>query len=167
MYGHRRCQPRRREIRHLPSPRRRPTSVTCFALGMYENARWQITQHQHAAGVLLAQAAVEMGARHAFIRLLFHEQQAQVTDDQLAALPDVSFMEEDTRRLWTRLSGHRVTRPKAPPVWKKYHWHVECRNKIAHGDMWGDAVGYDCVVAAGAFIMRLDVQMAAFDAAHP
>ena len=52
-------------------------------------------------------------------------------------------------------------------MWQKYHWAVECRNKIAHGDMWGDSVGYDCVVAAGVFIMRLDDQMAAFDAAHP
>jgi hypothetical protein len=33
--------------------------------------------------------------------------------------------------------------------------------------MCGDTVGYDCVVAAGPFINRLDEQMAAFDAAHP
>ena len=33
--------------------------------------------------------------------------------------------------------------------------------------MWGDTVGYESVAAAGAFIMRLDEQMAAFDAAHP
>lgn len=138
-----------------------------FPLGMYDNARWQISQHQYAAGVLVAQAAVEMGARNAFIRLLYHGQQDEVTDDYLAALPDVSFMKEETRRLWTRLSGYSVTRPKDPPVWQRYHWQVECRNKIAHGDMWGDSVGYDCVAAAGAFMMRLDQQMAAFDAEHP
>jgi hypothetical protein len=158
-----------------PTPRDPPPPIApqttyfgdLFALGMFNNARWQISQHQYAAGVLVAQAAVEMGVRNAFIRLLDHDQQDEVTDEQLAALPDVSFMEEETRRLWTRLSGYRVTRPKNPPVWSRYHWHVERRNEIAHGDRWGDDVGYDCVVAAGAFIMRLDEQMAAFDVAHP
>lgn len=158
-----------------PTPREPPPAIApvtnyfgdAFAYAMYDNARWLISMHQYAAGVLVAQAAVEMGVRNAFIRLLFEDQQCEVTDEQLAGLPDASFMSEDTRRLWTRLSGHRVTRPKDPPVWRNYHRHVEYRNKIAHGDMWGDDVGYACVAAAGAFIMRLDQQMAAFDELHP
>ena len=68
-------------------------------------------------------------------------------------------MEEDTRRLWTELTGHRVTRPKDPPVWANYHHHVEYRNDIAHGNAWGDTAGRQSVEASGAFILRLDEQV--------
>jgi hypothetical protein len=44
---------------------------------------------------------------------------------------------------------------------------VEYRNKIAHGDMWGDSAGWQCVAAAGAFIARLDQQMYEVDGAAP
>jgi len=37
---------------------------------MYGNALWQYQQHQFAACILLAQVAVEMGTRNAFIRLI-------------------------------------------------------------------------------------------------
>lgn len=137
-----------------------------FALAMYDNARWLIEQEMYTAAVLVAQAAVEMGARMAFIGLLWHDQEAPVTDAQLRALPDVSFMAEDTRRLWTQLVGGKSVKPRDPPVWKAYQQHVEYRNRIAHGDLWGDSVGFGCVVAAGAFVMRLDEHMQAFDEAR-
>jgi hypothetical protein len=41
-----------------------------FVKAMYDNARWQIRMQQYAAGVLVAQVAVEMGARNAFTSLL-------------------------------------------------------------------------------------------------
>lgn len=137
-----------------------------FVFGMYDNARWQISKHQFAAGVLLAQVAVEMGALNAFTALLVRRD-GPVDDATLRrVLPDVSFMEEDTRRLWTELTGgHRVTRPKDPPVWPNYHRHVEYRNAIAHGNAWGDRAGAQSVRAAGAFILRLDAQMRELDEA--
>lgn len=139
-----------------------------FPLAMYDNARWQISKHQYAAGVLLAQVAVEMGALDAFTSLLVRAE-GPVDDAILRArLPDLSFMEEETRRLWTLLTGgHRVTRPQEPPVWANYHRHVEYRNSIAHGKTWGDTAGYASVVAAGRFILRLDDQMRQVDEADP
>jgi hypothetical protein len=133
---------------------------------MYDNARWQISKHQFAAGVLLAQVAVEMGALNAFTSLLVRRD-GPVDDAILRSLlPDVSFMEQTTRRLWTQLTGGQsVTKPKEPPVWANYHRHVEYRNAIAHGTMWGDSAGTQCVEAAGAFILRLDSQMQEVDEA--
>jgi hypothetical protein len=53
--------------------------------------------------VLLAQVAVEMGALDAFTSLLVRNE-GPVNDAILRArLPDLSFMEEQTRRLWTHL----------------------------------------------------------------
>jgi hypothetical protein len=47
----------------LPSPLSARTNYfQGFVQGMYDNARWQVGEHQFAAGVLLAQVAVEMGA---------------------------------------------------------------------------------------------------------
>jgi hypothetical protein len=138
---------------------------------MYANARWQLTEQQYAAGILLAQVAVEMGARNAFIRLLVLRD-GEVEDDTAfrRLVPDVSFMEPDTRRLWTELTGDSVTAaPKE--VWKAYHHHVERRNLIAHGLAWGDddggRVAWGSWTAAGAFIARLDEAMERVDAAHP
>jgi hypothetical protein len=132
-----------------------------FVRGMYSNARWQITEHQFAAGVLLAQVAVEMGARNAFISMLVrrHGPLDDVALKQL--LPaSLTFLQEDARRLWTDLTGgQRVTQPKDPPVWIASTQHVEYRNKIAHGDRWGDSAGWDCAAAAGAFLMRRAQQM--------
>ena len=49
-------------------------------------------------------------------------------------------MEEDTRRLWTALTGgDSGTTPKQ--TGKPYHRHVEFRNQIAHGTRWGDGNG--------------------------
>lgn len=139
-----------------------------FVSAMYDNARWQISKHQYAAGVLLAQVAVEMGAWNAFTSLLVRR--FGPIDDKIfrERVPDLSFMEEGTRRLWTELTGgHRVTRPRDPPVWANYHAHVEYRNAIAHGTTWGDTGGYGSVVAAGEFILRLDDQMRQVDEADP
>jgi hypothetical protein len=109
-----------------------------------------------------------MGARNAFIRLLFLRD-GPIEDDAAfrRIVPDVSFMEEDTRRLWTELTGDRVT--AAPKdVWKAYHGHVEFRNRIAHGLSWGDddrgQHAWGSWAAAGAFIARLDETMERVDA---
>jgi hypothetical protein len=162
-------------MKHEPPDRDAPPPIAPstgyfngFPLAMYDNARWQISKHQYAAGVLLAQVAVEMGALDAFTSLLVRNE-GPVNDAILRArLPDLSFIEEQTRRLWTQLTvGHSVTRPKDPPVWASYHRHVEYRNAIAHGKTWGDTAGFGSVVAAGQFILRLDQQMRQVDEADP
>jgi hypothetical protein len=111
-----------------------------FVQAIYSGAPWQLEQQQFAAGILLAQVAVEMGARHAFISLIARAH-GPLEDDALKAyVPDVSFMEEATRREWTRLSGgHGVTADKE--IWKPCHAHVEMRNRITHGPAWGDSNG--------------------------
>jgi hypothetical protein len=90
-------------------------------------------------------------------------------DDGLieSRVPDFSFMNVGTRRLWTSLTGDSVTcAPTA--VWRNYHAHVERRNRIAHGLAWGDANdgrdAHDSWSAAGAFIARLDSTMERVDA---
>jgi hypothetical protein len=109
-----------------------------------------------------------MGAWSAFTSLLVRRD-GEITDAEFRErVPDLSFMEERTRRLWTELTGgHRVTRPKDTGVWADYHFHVEYRNAIAHGNTWGDTAGYASVAAAGKFILRLDDQMRQVDEADP
>jgi hypothetical protein len=138
-----------------------------FAMAIYDNARWQISKHQYAAAILLAQAAVEMGAWNAFTSLLVRRDGPIDDKTFRERVPDLSFMEEGTRRLWTELTGHSVTRPKDPPVWKQYVAHVEYRNLVAHGQTWGDTGGEASVVAAGQFILRLDDHMRQVDEADP
>jgi hypothetical protein len=75
-------------------------------------------------------------------------------------------MNERTRRTWTDLTGgDRVDEPQV--VWTPYREHVQLRNRIAHGDEWGDSRGgkdaWDSWQAAGTFIARLDAAMAALD----
>jgi len=68
----------------------------------------------HPAGVLIAQTAVKMGARFAFLQLL-HRRHGELDDDVERDLgpPDYSFMDERTRRRWTDLTGgDSVTTPK-------------------------------------------------------
>jgi hypothetical protein len=162
-------------VSHEPPDRDAPPPITVttgylggFGMAIYNNARWQISKHQYAAGVLLAQAAVEMGAWNAFTSLLVRRY-GEIDDKTFREqVPDLSFMDEGTRRLWTELTGgYRVTRPKDPPVWKRYVEHVEYRNQVAHGQTWGDTSGYASVVAAGQFIVRLDEQMREVDEAAP
>jgi len=76
-------------------------------------------------------------------------------------------MEEGTRRLWTELTGgDRITKPK--PTWKAYHDHVEFRNLIAHGAVWGDTEGgrvaRRSVFAAHALLLRMDETLLRLDA---
>jgi hypothetical protein len=61
---------------------------------MYDNAYWQLTQHQYAAAVLLAQVAVDMGTWNAFTSLLVRRHGE--VDDALfkRTVPDLSFMEK-------------------------------------------------------------------------
>ncbi|MCW2783369.1 MAG: hypothetical protein JWR35_3820 [Marmoricola sp.] len=145
-----------------------PYFADVFPFGMYNNARWQISQHQFAAGVLLAQAAVEMGARHAFLLMLVRRHGPLSDEERDQLLPSsLSFLQDDCRALWCELTGRRVSRPKDPPVWTNYERHVHYRNAIAHGDTWGDSWGWQSVAAAGQFILRLDEHMAAVDRDAP
>jgi hypothetical protein len=172
------AQPQQRGTREPSSPAPTPAATVealealwalaaLAALAIYDNARWQIKKHQYAAAVLLAQAAVEMGVWGAFTSLLVRRD-GEIDDKTFRErVPDLSFMDVGTRRLWTELTGHRVTRPRDPPVWKQYVEHVEYRNLIAHGQTWGDSGGYASVVAAGQFILRLDDQMRQVDEADP
>lgn len=123
---------------------------------MLSNAERQVEQEQFPAGILLAQAAVEMAATDAFISLIAREIGTPV-DPVLHLVPDFSFMDKRTRTFWMRLTGTKITEPKE--VWKAYHAHVERRSLIAHGQAWGDASGdqnaRDSVAAASAFMHRM------------
>lgn len=155
---------------HLMPP---PPSTGYFkgvAWSMYGEALWQWQEKHYAAAILLSQVAVEMGARNAFTSLLVRRD-GHVDDAIMKrCVPGFSFIEEDTRRLWTSLTGDSVTcAPK--DVWKAYDAHVVRRNRIAHGLAWGDANGgrdaFDSWSAAGAFIGRLDATMKRGDAGSP
>jgi hypothetical protein len=109
-----------------------------------------------------------MAARFAFLALLVRRH-GPLDDDTERALgpPDYSFMDEQTRRLWTDLrGGDRITKPK--PTWKAYHDHVEFRNLIAHGAVWGDSearrVARRSVLAAHGLLLRMDETMLSLDA---
>jgi hypothetical protein len=134
-----------------------------FAWAMYGNAYWQLTQDQYTAAVLLSQVAVEMGAWNAFTSLLVRRH-GEIDDAFFKrTVPDLSFMEQGTRRLWTELTGESVT-GEPRDIWKAYHAHVEYRNRIAHGRAWGDSNAHASWRAAGEFIARLDGTMARVDA---
>jgi hypothetical protein len=68
-----------------------------FALAMYYNARWQVSEHQFAAGVLLAQVAVEMGARNAFISMLVRRHGSLDDDALKRLLPESLTFEGDAQ----------------------------------------------------------------------
>lgn len=141
-----------------------------FPWWLFGNAWWQLSEHQYAAGVLLAQASLEMGARLAFTQLLVRRYGPLDDEGMERELgpPDYSFMEEATRRLWTDLTGgDSLTRPRND-TWANYHKHVEFRNRIAHGDAWGDSNGgrdaRASMLAVHAFMHRLSATMERFDA---
>jgi len=76
-------------------------------------------------------------------------------------------MEECTRRLWTDLTGgDEITKPQ--PIWMAYHDHIEFRNLIAHGVVWGDSesgrVARGSVLAAYGLLLRMDETMLQLDA---
>ena len=127
---------------------------------MLSNAETQVEQHQYVAGILLAQAAVEMAAYDAFVLLIGREVILPV-DPVLDLVPDVSFMDRRTRTFWHRLTGTKLTEPRG--VWRAYHEHVERRNLVAHGQAWGDAHGgkgaRDSVAAARAFMERMSADL--------
>ena len=127
-----------------------------FPVMMLANAEAQVNDHQYAAGILLAQAAVEMAAYDAFIALIGQKVMLPV-DPVLDLVPDLSFMDKRTRDFWHHLTNRKITEPKE--VWKPYHEHVERRNLVAHGQMWGDQNGgqdaRDSVAAAKAFMNRM------------
>jgi hypothetical protein len=139
-----------------------------FPLAHYDNARQLIGMERYAAAVLLAQAAVEMGTRNALIGMLVDRHGELSDEDVKRRLPrSLSFLEDDCRALWQALTGERVSRPKDPPVWPDYERHVHFRNAIAHGSTWGDSWGFECVAAAGQFILRLDRHMTNYYATRP
>jgi hypothetical protein len=125
-----------------------------FAGAMLDNAAWQAEQQQFAAAIVLAQVAVEMAATDAFTTLFVRTFETEVEDEVLDLVPDRSFMDKRTRTFWTWLTGSKVTEPR--DVWRSYKDHVERRNRVAHGDEWGDASGArDSVAAARAFMERM------------
>ena len=109
-------------------------SVGPFATAMLGNAEWRVEQYQYAAGILLAQAAVEMAADEVFIGLVGRAFGWPAPDSQ-DVVPDLSFMDKRTRTLWAMLTGRAITEPGE--VWKPSHRHVERRNRVAHGQEWG------------------------------
>jgi hypothetical protein len=168
-----------------PTPPRRPLyargvaeplpeepRASCFhpyAWWHFVNASWLLDQQMYAASVLIAQTAVEMGARFAF-RQLLHRRHGPLDDAMERELgpPDYSFMEEGTRRLWTDLTGgDSLTRPRNE-TWRRYQAHVVFRNRIAHGSTWGDSNGGQdaraSVLAVNGFMLRLSSTLEPFDA---
>ena len=125
---------------------------------MLGNAQRQVERGQYAAGIMLAQAAVEMAASHAFIGLVARTLGVLPVPPVQDLVPDLSFMDKRTRTLWKLLTGRSITEPKEE-VWKPYHEHVERRNRVAHGQEWGDAEGgkgaRESVEAARAFMERM------------
>jgi hypothetical protein len=134
-----------------------------FAWWMFTNAWWQLEQQQFTAAVMLAQVSVEMAARSAFVALLYRRHGP--LDDAMVrehGPPHYSFLDEETRRLWTDLTGgDSVTKPKE--IWKPYAAHVEFRNQIAHGQRWGDGNGgrdaLGSVLAAHGFMHRMSATL--------
>lgn len=121
------------------------------------NAEAQVADHQYAAGILLAQAAVEMAAWDAFTGLIARKIGTPVDDAVLGLVPDMSFMNRRTQAFWEWLTGKKITEPSE--VWKAYREHVERRNRVAHGREWPDANhgqdARDSVAAARAFMDRM------------
>ncbi len=97
-----------------------------------------LAEAQLAAGhldvaVVISQIAVEAVAEVAFFTL-FGLNLPQSTDTMLTVLPDRSFMQNGTRRLWEDLTGDRLSKA---PHWKNYSRHIERRNRAAHGSTHG------------------------------
>jgi hypothetical protein len=135
-----------------------------FSEAMLSNARWQLSEHQYAAAILLAQWACEAGVRSAFTSLIA-EQLITPVDSVLNLVPGFSFRDKRARQLWTALTDHDVTDPDE--IWKPYRGHLDRRNRVAHGSLWGDANdGRDArgsVAAVEGFIAQLDSVMRRFD----
>jgi hypothetical protein len=131
---------------------------------MLENAEAQVKEEQYAAGIMLAQAAVEMTAYEAFASLIAKEIMPS-PEPLLDLVTDFSLTQKRTQSFWEWLTGRKITEPNE--VWQPYRKHVERRNRVAHGREWGDAgaesVGQDAresVAAARKFMERMAEDLA-------
>ena len=101
-----------------------------------------------------------MAASQAFTSLIAREIITPV-NPVLELVPDFSFMDRRTRNFWLHLTGTKITEPA--DVWKPYHEHVERRNLVAHGQVWGDGDGgqgaRESIAAVSAFMQRMEAEL--------
>ncbi|HYM56324.1 MAG TPA: hypothetical protein VES79_00020 [Solirubrobacteraceae bacterium] len=87
------------------------------------------------AAVVMAQSAVEVFVARAFDALLIHHGVDDTIRQPLArCIPDHTFQDRETCRLWHALTGERI---KTAPTWKRFDEEVERRNRVIHA---GEAV---------------------------
>jgi hypothetical protein len=79
--------------------------------------------------ILSAQMAVETCAERCFEELLLHRGLGALVEPLVACVPDRSFQDARSRRLWTALTDTQISKA---PTWKAYDSHVELRNTVAH-----------------------------------
>jgi hypothetical protein len=93
-----------------------------------------MTAHPRQTGrpeiaVLSAQMAVEACAERVFEELFLYRGLGLLAEVLVDCLPDRSFMDPRSRRLWYSLTGTRI---KDAQDWKRYNDHVVRRNRVAH-----------------------------------
>jgi hypothetical protein len=103
--------------------------------GSFENALYEVAEGQLEAdhfflAIITAQAAVEAVAE-ALFTMLFGLHLPRSMQTMMKVLPDRTFKQEGTRRLWTELTGDNLT--SHPSIWKPYDKHIDRRNRAAHG----------------------------------
>jgi hypothetical protein len=93
-----------------------------FEQALLDVAEAQIEAEHYHLSIVIAQVAVEAVAEIAFTSL-FAVNLPQSFVTLMEVLPDRSFMNRGTRRLWTEITGDQITKPKEE--WKAYQAHVE------------------------------------------
>lgn len=155
------------EIAPPPAPQTRYFAGNARAL--YDKAFVHCTLEAHLTAIMLAQSAIETGARDALETLL----QRRVTQLPDSAVDpdtlDFSFMAAGTRELWHSLTGDSVT---APPrdEWRAYVAHVTRWSRIVGGMALGASPAREALdswLAVGRFMARLDATMARVDSDEP
>ena len=97
-------------------------------------AEEQIEAGYYGLAVVISQVAVETVAEVAFMAL-FGLNVPRSLQTMMKVLPDRSFQQDGTRRLWQELTDDRISRS---PHWKEYAVaHIERRNRAAHGSTIG------------------------------
>ncbi len=98
-------------------------------LELLSTASMSLDEGHTEAAVVLAQTVVEVTAEWA-LRLALRATVPEGTVDSLfSVVPDRSFMDRRTRAVWTALTGDVLSEL---PEWKRYHAHIERRNRVAH-----------------------------------
>ena len=100
---------------------------------------WELVLSAHALheenpelAVLAVQVAVETCAERVFKELLLARGFGSLVQPLIECLPDKSFMDKRTQKLWAELTATEV---KSAATWKSYHRHVERRNRVAHAGL--------------------------------